>query len=186
MMGPDGVFWPTPEQAVVRAGHYAAFLRTNPVWMPAMAIIRREVLQNCGGFREGFDAAADYDLYLRLSATNLVHDHGQRVAAYRRHDDAMSRSARRMLRETLAVMQMHRDMADDTGFLGMWQEGYGAWREFYATQLVEEIRADVRSRRVTDAFAKSMDLARLAPNVFARELGHAARRRYAARALPPA
>ena len=186
MMGADGVFWPTPEQAVVRAGHYAAFLRTNPVWMPAMAIIRRAALQACGGFRQGFDAAADYDLYLRLSASNLVHDHGQRVAAYRRHDNSMSSSARRMLRETLTVMQLHRDVADDTGFLAMWREGYGAWRDFYGTQLVQEIRADVKSRRVGDAFGKSMDLARLAPNVFARELGRAARRRYADRAMPAA
>jgi glycosyltransferase involved in cell wall biosynthesis len=186
MMGPDGVFWPTPEQAVVRAGHYAAFLRTNPIWMPAMAIIRREALQTCGGFRHGFDSAADYDLYLRLSANNQVHDHGQRVAAYRRHENSMSNSARRMLRETLAVMQLHRAAANDTGFLGVWQEGYGGWRDFYGTQLVEEIRADVRSRRVSHAFAKSMDLARLAPNVFARELGRAARRRYAGRAIPAA
>ena len=186
MMGPDGVFWPTPEQAIVRAGHYATFLRTNPVWMPAMAIIRREALQTCGGFRHGFDAAADYDLYLRLSASNLVHDHGQRVAAYRRHEGSMSNSARRMLRETLTVMQLHRDMAHDTGFLAMWQEGYGGWRDFYGTQLVEEIRADVRSRRMSEAFAKSVDLARLAPNVFARELGRAARRRYAGRAIPAA
>ncbi len=98
----------------------------------------------------------------------------------------MSNSARRMLRETLAVMQEHRRMADDTGFLGMWQEGYGAWRDFYGTQLVEEIRADMRSRRVADAFSKSMELARLAPNVFTRELGRAARRRYAGRAIPAA
>ena len=186
MMGPDGVFWPTPEQAIVRAGHYAAFLRTNPIWMPAMAILRREALQACGGFRQGFDAAADYDLYLRLATSNLVHDHGQRVAAYRRHGGSMSNSARRMLRETLTVMRQHRDIAKDTGFLAMWQEGYGGWRDFYGTQLVEEIRADVRSRRMSEAFAKSVDLARLAPNVFARELGRAARRRYAGRAIPAA
>jgi glycosyltransferase involved in cell wall biosynthesis len=186
MMGRDGIFWPTPEQAVVRAGHYAAFLRTNPIWMPAMAILRREALQSCGGFREGFDAAADYDLYLRLAANNIVHDHGQRVAAYRRHDGSMSNSARRMLRETLTVMRLHREMANDTGFLGMWRDGYGSWRDFYGTQLVEEIRTDVRCRRMSDALAKSLDLARLAPNVFARELGRAARRRYAGRAIPAA
>ena len=68
----------------------------------------------------------------------------------------------------------------------MWQEGYGGWRDFYGTQLVEEIRADVRSHRVSHAFAKSMDLARLAPRVFARELGRAARRRYAGRTIPAA
>jgi glycosyltransferase involved in cell wall biosynthesis len=186
MMGPDGKFWPTPEQAVVRAGHYAAFLHTNPIWMPAMAIFRRDVLQACGGFREGFDAAADYDLYLRVAASHLVHDHGQRVAAYRRHDSSMSGSARRMLRETLDVVARQRDLAEQTGLLGIWQEGRAAWRDFYGTQLVEEIRADVRARRLSRAAGNAAALARLAPGVFTRELGRAIRRRYAGRAIPAA
>ncbi|HYT65362.1 MAG TPA: glycosyltransferase [Vicinamibacterales bacterium] len=186
MMGPDGEFWPTPAQAQVRAGHFAAFLRTNPIWMPAMAIFRRDVLQALGGFREGFDAAADYDLYLRIAQERPIHDHGHRVAAYRRHPTALSGSTLRMLRETLAVMQYHRDDAERAGLLDTWRDGYAAWQDFYGTQLVEDIRTDVEAWQTRRAVGNGLELARLAPKVFTRELRRAIRRRYAGRAIPAA
>jgi glycosyltransferase involved in cell wall biosynthesis len=186
MMGPDGTFWPTPEQPVVYLDHYAALLQSNRIWMPAMAIVRRDAIVGIGGFRLGFDAAADYDLYLRLARRVAIHDHGQRVAAYRRHSSSMSGNASRMLSETLDVMRANRQDAIDAGMEEEWRAGYGTWQEFYGTHLVEEIRADVRARRYSAAARKSGVVARLAPDVFQRELGRALRRRYAGRAIPAA
>jgi glycosyltransferase involved in cell wall biosynthesis len=186
MMGPDGTFWPTPEQPVVYLDHYASLLRTNRIWMPAMAIFRRDALVAAGGFRSGFDAAADYDLYLRMARRVAIHDHGQRVAAYRRHAWSMSGNVSRMLADTLAVMRANRQDAVDAEMDDEWCEGYAAWQDFYGTQLVEEIRADLRGRRYSTAARKSALVARLAPEVFQRELGRALRRRYAGRAIPAA
>ena len=44
----------------------------------------------------------------------------------------------------------------------------------------------LREAQKRGSVAKSMDLARLAPRVVARELGRAARRRYAGRTIPAA
>ena len=96
MMGPDGTPWPTPAQPVTICDHHDAFLRTNLIWMPAAAIFRREALEQAGGFHEGFDAAADYDLYLRITRDARIRDHGTLVAAYRQHPSAMSGKASRM------------------------------------------------------------------------------------------
>jgi glycosyltransferase involved in cell wall biosynthesis len=168
MIGPDGATWPTPEQPVVRAGHHAALLRTNLIWMPAMAMFRRADVDRLGGFRRGFDGAADYDLYLRVTRDRDVHDHGQPVAAYRQHASSMSVDAARMLRETLAVM-LHNHPADEA-LDAVWREGYRNWQEFYGTRLVEEIRADVHHADPLAAARKALTLVHFAPHVFMREL----------------
>jgi glycosyltransferase involved in cell wall biosynthesis len=168
MMGPDGATWPTPEQPIVRCGHHTALLRTNLIWMPAMAMLRRSEVERLGGFRGGFDAAADYDLYLRLTRDRDVHDHGELVAAYRQHHGSMSGNASRMLRETLAVMLRNRP--EDEALDAVWHEGYRNWQEFYGTRLVEEIRASVHEGDASVATQRALTLLRLAPHVFTREL----------------
>jgi len=169
MMGPDGTHWPTPAQPVTICDHHDAFLRKgNLIWMPAAAIFRREALELAGGFHEGFDAAADYDLYLRITRDERIRDHGTLVAAYRQHPLSMSGKASRMLRETLAVMRRHRAEASGP-FAAAWREGVRQWQDFYGTKLVEEIREHLRSREVRPALRKTITLAHLAPWVLRRE-----------------
>ena len=191
MMGPDGTEWPTPQQRRVLSGHHAVLLRTNPVWTPAMAIFRRKVLTELGGFAGGFDGSADYDLYLRIARAYPLHDHGTIIAAYRRHDASMSGSASRMLRDTLAVMERHRPDETAAAQLDLWREGCEAWRDFYGTQLTEEIREHVRARQVVPAFEKTCLLARYAPEILRREARRKLRAMlsrlpYAGRAIPAA
>lgn len=185
MMGAQGEIWPTPVVPTVRSGHHAALLQTNMIWMPATAIFRRAPLVAAGGFREGFDAAADYDLYLRISRDASICDHGAIVAAYRRHAASMSGEAARMLRDTLTVMERNRP-DDHTELHTAWREGYMRWQDFYGTQLVEEIRAHVRDRDLREACRKSLILAALAPRVFVREMAKKAHLSYAGRAIPAA
>lgn len=186
MMGPDGALWPTPEQPVVTDAHYAALLRINPIWMPAMAIFRRDALQRVGGFRSGFDAAADYDLYLRIARDSPIYDHARLVAAYRKHGASMSGSAARMLRETLAVMRRNKTAAVSAGLLDVWRQGYAGWQDFYGTQLVEEMRAHWRAGELSVAIRKTFHLAWYAPRILLRELRRMIRARYAGRATPAA
>ena len=191
MIGPDGTEWPTPQQRRVLSGHHAVLLRTNPVWTPAMAILRRAVLVELGGFAIGFDASADYDLYLRIARSYPVHDHGGLVAAYRRHDASMSGSASRMLRDTLAVMERHRPDGGESAQLEVWREGCEAWRDFYGTQLTEEIRDHVAAREFVHALEKACTLGRYAPDILRREAMRKLRTMlsrlpYAGRAIPAA
>jgi glycosyltransferase involved in cell wall biosynthesis len=169
MMGPDGAFWPTPGQPRIASHHHLAFLRRNPIWMPAMAMFRRDAVRRAGGFAAGFDAAADYDLYLRLSRESPVHDHAQAVAAYRRHGGNMSGNATRMLVETQAVMRRHRPSRDPER-LSAWRDGCREWRDFYGTQLVEEIRAHRRRGERGAVLRKGLTLMRRNPGMAGREI----------------
>lgn len=173
MIGSDGTTWPTAERPAVRSGHHAALLRTNLIWVPAMAILRREALLEAGGFALGFDAVADYDLYLRLTSRYAVSDHGHVVAAYRRQPDTIDSDASAMLRETLTVMRRNRPR--DAHLQSAWHEGYRNWQEFYGTHLVEEICGHLHAHAAAPAARKAFTLARLAPQVFARELVRATR-----------
>jgi glycosyltransferase involved in cell wall biosynthesis len=168
MMGPDGRPWPTPEQARVVEHHHAALLRRNLIWMPAMAMFRRAAVVSAGAFARGFDAAADYDLYLRLARAWPLHDHAEIVAAYRRHGDNMSENATRMLIETERVMQRNRPRGEAV-LEAAWSEGRRQWRDFYGTHLVEEIRAHVHSGEWHPAARKAATLARWNPALALRE-----------------
>lgn len=167
MMGPEGERWPTPERPRVCGDVHDALLVTNPMWTPAVVMFRREAVVHAGGFRQGFDAAADYDLYLRLTSAGRAYDHGEVVAGYRRHPTSMSSRAARMLRETLFVLERHRPA--DPRRLALWESGLRQWRDFYGTQLVEEIRAHLRRAQADAAITKMLALLRLAPEIAARE-----------------
>jgi glycosyltransferase involved in cell wall biosynthesis len=183
-----GVLLETPSPARVERDHHRALLTNNFIWSPAAAMMRTAAVREIGGFAGGFDAAADYDLYLRLARLHAAHDHGRVVAAYRRHGANMSGNAARMLRDTLAVMRRHRPHAAPDGMA--WRRGRRMWKDFYGTQLVEEIRRDLRDRSAIEVVRKSMTLARLAPGVLWREVrkktGVVARRTHAGRATPAA
>jgi glycosyltransferase involved in cell wall biosynthesis len=168
MTGPDGRYLPTTLPPQIDRDHHATLLRRNVIWMPATAIFRRDALIELGGFAAGFDGAADYELYLRLTERWPVHDHAQLVAAYRRHGTNMSDNASRMLRETLTVMRRHKPM--DTPLLEAWHEGWDTWRNFYGTHLVEEIRGHVQRCEALAAGRKAVTLAYWDPLRFVREV----------------
>jgi glycosyltransferase involved in cell wall biosynthesis len=168
MTGADGRRLPTTIAPRLERDHHAALLRRNVIWMPAAAIFQRDALIELGGFAAGFDAAADYDLYLRLSRRWPVHDHAEVVAEYRRHAANMSSNASRMLRETLTVTRRHKP--SDAALMDAWQEGCANWRNLYGTHLVEEIRGHARRREPLAAVRKAATLAYWHPAGFVREL----------------
>ena len=167
MMDEAGSLLATPVSPRVDGDAHAALLRNNYIWTPAAAMLRTSVVREVGGFAQGFDAAADYDLYLRVTRNHRARDHGQAVAGYRRHAANMSGNAVRMLRDTLAVMRGHKP--EDPSLIGAWRAGCAMWRDFYGTQVVEEMRRDLRNGSTRRAVGKALVLARLAPEVFLRE-----------------
>lgn len=164
MISRDGAPQPTPERPRVEADHFRALLRDNFIWMPAMAMFRREALERAGGFDGSVNASADYDLYLRVARHHPVHDHARVVAHYRKHDANMSGDASRMLRETLAVVRrQRRAVAGDPTSAAAWREGRRMWQAFYGTHLVNEIRAHVARREWLRAVRKALTLLRHHP-----------------------
>ena len=164
MMAADGALLATPLQPTITGDYYRAMLRRNYIWMPATVMFRREAVERAGGFDPQLNASADYDLYLRIARHHPVHDHGQVVAHYRRHDTNMSGNASLMLRETLAVLRHQRPFLEgDTASLAAYEEGWRMWQDFYGTQLVNEIRAHVAAREWRRAVRKAATLGRYHP-----------------------
>lgn len=172
MMSADGVLLPTPSYPRIERDHYRALLRRNYIWMPAMAMFRRRAIEWAGGFNPYVNAAADYELYLKVARTHPVHDHGQVVAYYRRHEENMSGNAARMLRQTLRVLEMERTLLEgDDASIDAYREGRRQWQHFYGTHLVNEIRAHVRGRQWPDALRKAAILGVYYPRGLAHHAG---------------
>ena len=164
MMDASGRLQPTPEQPPLSRDAYSELLRHNYIWMPAMAMFRRNAVMELGGFNPGEHAAADYDLYLRVARFWPGHDHAAIVSYYRQHGANMSADASRMLRETLRVHGREwPHVIGDPVRLTAFKEGRQRWQEFYGTRLVEEIRRHVRAREWRAATRKAATLARYHP-----------------------
>jgi glycosyltransferase involved in cell wall biosynthesis len=174
MMDAAGTLQPTPSQPKLTGEAYAELLRHNYTWMPAMAMFRRAAVLEAGGFNPDVNAAADYELYLRIARRWPAHDHTGVVAYYRQHDANMSANAARMLRETLRVHGRERPCAAlDPSRLAAFREGRRRWQEFYGTNLVNEIRRHARAGEWRAASLKAATLARYHPRGL---IHHAARK----------
>lgn len=164
MMSADGTLLPTPAQPRIASDHYLELLKRNCIWMPGTVMFRREPVEAAGGFDPAVDAAADYALYLRITRTQPVFDHGRVVAHYRQHDTNMSRNASRMLRESLEVLRREgRFVRGNPALQAAYDAGIEGWKEFYGTHLVNEVRAHVHAREWASASRKIAVLGRLHP-----------------------
>jgi glycosyltransferase involved in cell wall biosynthesis len=136
---------PTVPPPPIDGDAYAALLRNNPVWTPAVAMFRRSVCAPWLRFNPAVGPAADYDLYLRLARHRHIHGHGRLVAEYRLHDASMSRDGALMLRSTVKVLRsQRRHVAGAVDRMAAWEYGVRSFRHHYGDQVVEQIRTDWR------------------------------------------
>jgi glycosyltransferase involved in cell wall biosynthesis len=163
-MTEGGTLVDTPVQPRIVRDHYRDLLRRNYIWVSAAVMFRRYALERSGGFNSEVNAAADYELYLHLARHYPVHDHGEVVAHFRRHDASMSGDPARMLRETLAVMRFQRPFLEgDEASLSAYQDGWRTWQELYGDHLAREIRTALNESRWIEAILKTAALGRYHP-----------------------
>lgn len=142
LIGPDGCSLFTPDQFVVEAEHYAVLLQNNYIWNPGSVVYRRWVLDCLGGFDIRRDAAADYDLYLRITRLLPVRSHGNVVAEYRQHGTNMSHDSKLMSATIRDSLETHRDFVrTDSKLQAALEEGKRAAETFYGDDLLNDIRA---------------------------------------------
>jgi glycosyltransferase involved in cell wall biosynthesis len=184
LMDVNGELQTTPLQPRIVRDVYRELLRRNYIWTPAVVMFRREAVERAGAFNPKINAAADYELYLHIARHHPVWDHGQVVAHYRRHQGNMSLNSARMLTETLAVIASQRPFLEgDEASLLAYAESRRNWQDFYGTELVDEIRTDIRLHDWMLALRKTLILARRHP----RGLWHHATRKTSrvVRGIPP-
>lgn len=93
----------------VDSDHYIALLKKNYIWSPANVMYRHKVFKQTAGFDPNVNPAADYELYLRIARQFPVHQHGEIVAEYRKHDTSMSSNPKLMLENVLKVLEDQRE-----------------------------------------------------------------------------
>lgn len=181
VMAADGTLLPTPLQPRIDRHPYHELLRDNYIWTPANVMFRRGPLERYGAFDPQLNRQSDYELYLRLARTYPIHDHGQLVAHYRRHDANARNDAAGMLRETLTVLRGQRPYVEgDVEAMAAYREGCRHWQQYYGSRLVTEIRDHASTGEWTPALQKAFVLGLLYP----RGLAHHTRQRFRrARAL---
>src|SRR5215218_167149 len=108
----EGDAYAVPRQHRVDGDHYLALLRDNYISMPASVMYRRWVFGEVGGFDGTVDAAADWDLYLRVARRFPIHHHGEVVAEYRWHGANMTADPALMLRSTVSVLRGQRQLVE--------------------------------------------------------------------------
>ena len=175
----DGDAYAVPRQARIDGDHYLALLRDNYISMPASVMYRRWVFAEVGGFDGSVDAAADWDLYLRVARRFPIYHHGQVVADYRWHGANMTADPALMLRSTVSVLRGQRQhVKGNKGYEEAYEEGLRLFREHNGMNLAKEVRSHVRRRDPRQALRGALVLARYYPRGLGFVFGEGRLQRY--------
>ncbi len=168
-----GVPLPVSYGAPVEQDHFHALLHSNHIWMPAQVMHRRDIFNQVGEFNPSISAAADYDLYLRITRGFPVHNHNQIVAEYRQYVDSMSRDYGLMLKTTLMALGSQRKfIRRDKRYLKAYRTGKRVWQSYYGEGCVEQFRAALRNPdRRQQALNAMVTLLRYYPRGVLKHLG---------------
>ena len=155
-------FWRPYDPPVERDGY--SMLLQYCFGMPAVVMYRRWVFAEVGGFDDSVDAAADWDLYLRVARRFPIYHHGQVIAEYRQHGTSMNEDPALMLGSTVAVLRSQRlHLEDGSRRKEAFDIGLRSMQADYGVPLAEEIRDAIRQRAWRRALAGIPTLARYYP-----------------------
>jgi glycosyltransferase involved in cell wall biosynthesis/SAM-dependent methyltransferase len=163
----DGSPLPTPDPTPIEGDHYETLLRNTYIWMPAMVMYRRAVLETVGVFDPSVSPSADYDLYLRVVKDYPVHDHDEVIAEYRQHETNMTRDPARMLAACVTVLRRQRPhVKGSRRYKKAYKASMRFWHDLYGKPLVKEVRAHLNARELQQAQRGLLVLLRHYPRGF--------------------
>ena len=175
----DGDAYAVPRRGRVGGDHYLALLEDNYISMPASVMYRRWVFEEVGGFDGSVDAAADWDLYLRVARRYPIYHHGEVVADYRWHGANMTNDPALMLRATVLVLRAQwRHVKGNKRYEEAYDQGIRLFREHNGVNLAKEVRSHVRRRDPGRALRGALALARYYPRGLGFVLNKGQLRRY--------
>jgi glycosyltransferase involved in cell wall biosynthesis len=168
----DGRELPTVPPPPVVGDAFEALLRNNFIWTPALAMFRRSVCGPLLRFNPAVDAAADYELYLRIVRHFPIHGHAGVVAEYRLHGASMSSNASLMLSSTMDVLRAQQPyLARHRAYARAHDQGRRTWQFHYGEQLLRQMEQQAHGRRRWREVAATIAvLARYYPRGLARHL----------------
>ena len=160
----DGAPLPFVSPAFPTGNAYEAFLRLNCIANPAMVMFRRSVFSAIGDFDRAVNAAADWDLYLRVTRRFPIIAHDSVVVEYRRHPANMSADSVLMLKTCLAVVQRQGPLLRGQAERAAWKTGLHQVQETYGGRLLGQLRRQLWRRQWRKAGRSAFVLARYYPS----------------------
>ena len=138
----DGSPLPTPGPTPLGTDHYVDFLRNNRIWTLGVVIYRRSVLAAVGEFDPSENAAADYDLSLRIARRYPLCIHDEVVLEHRRHDANMSAQVALNAHSEITVLRRQRRYVQgDPERIAAYRAGLRFLHHCYGRPLIEEVLA---------------------------------------------
>lgn len=120
---------------------FERLLRGNCIAMHATVLYRTQRLLAAGGFDPTLRKCEDYDVYLRMTQTDMIAGHDNTVALYRWHGANMSSDAHAMLHASRAVhARQAASAARHPATQRAWREGRRNWRNYYGAEMAKDYR----------------------------------------------
>jgi glycosyltransferase involved in cell wall biosynthesis len=140
---------------------------------PAVAMFRTNVVRQVGGIRAGFEANADYDLFLRIAEQHTLYCHHTTVCEYRRHPRQRTKDSALMLRSVMTVLQRHRDYVEaNPCYARPYREAHYRFQASYGECLLWETIEAVKTGRIMQAVPGLLTLLRWYPTGLWRVVRH--------------
>jgi GT2 family glycosyltransferase len=115
-----------------------------------LAVFRRSLLQELGGFRAGFDGAQDYDLVLRVTErSKRIHHIAKVLYSWRLHTNSTSQnpaSKDYAYASSMRAIQAALDRRDEGGCVSPAAAGLGHWSVRYPVRAFERVSVIVPTR----------------------------------------
>jgi glycosyltransferase involved in cell wall biosynthesis len=152
---------------------FVTLLKGNAIGMHATVMYCRKILMEMGGFDTSLPKCEDYDVYFRIARTHRIASHPNVIAFYRWHGQNMSANQRVMLHWVLRINDRQQPYTRGNPELEVARrEGHLNWRQYYGTELIEDIRREWRTeRRPFQTARRVAGAAFFAPPYTARQLG---------------
>jgi len=162
----------TPEQTDMEGDHYLELLRQNFIWTLGTVMYRRLALDAVGDFSVAINAAADYELNLRIARSLEICCLDQVVLEYRKHETNMSDNYGLMLKHSIAALRAQEEYVYGKR---LYESALGdalrGTREYYGEKMVGELRSHINTRQWKRAAASMTLLLRHYPQGVARRAG---------------
>ena len=160
---------PIREQPCPDKEQYMEMLRGEYIITPAVIMHRRSVFEAVGGFDSSVNAAADYDLCLRVARRFPVYCHGEVVLEYRLHDSNMTRNSVLMLKATLDVLHAQwQHTKENKQYEEAIKKGIRVSKDHYGGQLAYRVLAHAQQREWKNTLRDMLLLIWHYPRVFIR------------------
>ena len=153
----------------VVSDHYRALLMGNYIGMHAAVMYRRMVF-DAFLYDTTLPACEDYDLYLKVARKHPVGSHNTKIAAYRRHENNMSRDHLWMLQQVLKVHHRQVGWLANENEREAWCTGVKSWKRYYAESIYKHLLKQIGKEPSFPSVREMKLMATLLPSKFTRYL----------------